>query len=156
MNILMVCLGNICRSPMAQGILESKLRKINLHWNVDSAGTSGWHNGESPDTRAVVTCFKYGVDISSQRSRKFTHADFNDFDLIFTMDKSNFDNVLSLANSSSDMQKVKLLLEFDDPNNTQIEVPDPYFSNNFDEVFHLLDQSMERIINKIQSEILAY
>src|SRR5690606_20802092 len=106
-KILMVCLGNICRSPIAEGILQSKLDKSKFL--VDSAGTGGWHQGEQPDKRSIAICKKYGLDISKQRARKFTTSDFEEFDYIYVMDNSNLKNVLSLAPNDEAKQKVQLI-----------------------------------------------
>ena len=148
MKVLMVCLGNICRSPMAQGILEHRVRSLSLGWEVDSAGTSGWHDGEEPDSRAIEICQKYGIDISNQRSRKFRQSDFDYYDLILTMDNTNHQNITRLTNNKYHIDKVKPVLSFhsDDVNE---EVPDPYYDNNFEEVFLLLDESIDGLIQSV-------
>ena len=87
MKILMVCLGNICRSPMAHGLLQHKVQKLGLKWMVDSAGTSDWHQGELPDARAIACMKRHGIDITYQRSRPVIDEDLEDFDLIYVMDK---------------------------------------------------------------------
>ncbi len=145
MNILMVCLGNICRSPMAEGILKAKIKKHQLDWYVDSAGTSDWHIGETPDLRAVQTTKQYGVDISSQRSRQFTPSDFDRFHLILTMDQENYDNVVYQARSSQDREKVKMILDYLYPGQSRA-IPDPYFDNRFNDVYRMLDQACDQII----------
>ena len=104
----MVCLGNICRSPLAHGIMEYMIQSNNLDWKVDSAGTSGWHNGELPDRRSIDVAKLHGIDITNQNSRKFIQADFDDFDLIMAMDSSNYTDILKLARNEQDVQKVKL------------------------------------------------
>ena len=144
MKILMVCLGNICRSPMAEGILKEKIKKHELNWEVDSAGTSGWHQGELPDLRGRQIMLQKGIDISDQRSRMFVKDDFAKFDLILTMDQSNYDNVAALANSNGDKDKIKMILEYTDIDN--LSVPDPYFDDRFEYVYDLLDQACERIV----------
>jgi protein-tyrosine phosphatase len=144
----MVCLGNICRSPMAQGILESKVKSLDLPWSVDSAGTSGWHDGEKPDKRAIDTCKKYGIDISGQRSRKLKQEDFNHFDLVLTMDKNNLDNVLKIAIGMEDKMKVRPLLTFLCGGAAEHEVPDPYYDNRFEEVYTLLNHAIDRLIEE--------
>lgn len=150
MKILMVCLGNICRSPLAEGILRDKIQKGNLDIEVDSAGTSGLHAGEAPDSRMIQTALNKGVDITKLRSRKFTSDDFNAFDLIYVMDKSNLKNVLDLAKNPAQANKVKLILEEITPN-SKAEVPDPYFGGQagFEHVFDLLDEACEVILQKI-------
>jgi protein-tyrosine phosphatase len=146
MRILMVCLGNICRSPLAEGILRNKVEATTLDWEIDSAGTGSWHIGEPPDPRSVAIAKKYGVDISDQRARQFQASDFDHFDRIYTMDQSNYQNVLRLARREEDRQKVRLILEELDPGSGK-EVPDPYWDNDgFDRVYQMLDQACDRIV----------
>jgi len=144
MKILMVCLGNICRSPLAEGILQSKVDSQKIQ--VDSAGTAAYHVGELPDTRSIAVAKKYGIDLTNQRARKFVATDFYTFDLIFAMDKSNYQNILSIASSKDEMQKVQLILLDKD------EVPDPYYGgeHGFENVYQLLDKACTRIAHKIQ------
>jgi protein-tyrosine phosphatase len=134
----MVCLGNICRSPLAEGILQSKVDK-NLVF-VDSAGTASYHVGNIPDKRSIDVASKYGVDISSQKARKFIVEDFDIFDVIFVMDASNYQNVLSIARNYEDIQKVKMILNETHPGKEE-SVPDPYYleSAGFEEVYKMLD-----------------
>src|SRR5690606_17287541 len=110
MRILMVCLGNICRSPMAQGILESKIRKFHLPWKVDSAGTSDWHEGEHPDDRAIAVAQSKGTPIDQQYARQINLKDFKRFDLICTMDASNYQDVQRLSKESKRVPRIELLL----------------------------------------------
>jgi protein-tyrosine phosphatase len=140
---------------MAQGILEDKLNKKNLNWFIDSAGTSGWHDGERPDQRAIMTCLNYGIDIRKQNSRKFSLTDFDTFDYIFVMDKSNYENVMKLTTNTSHLSKVHLLLDFVASSELQGEVPDPYHTNGFETVFNILDKSLESVVEKIKSNSLA-
>lgn len=146
----MVCLGNICRSPLAEGILRDKIQKNNLAIEVDSAGTSGHHAGEAPDSRMIQTALNRGINIQNLRSRQFKSADFEDFDLIYVMDKSNLKNVLDLAKNPAQANKVKLILEEIAPN-SKAEVPDPYFGGQagFEHVFDLLDEAGNAILQKI-------
>ncbi|QBO56917.1 low molecular weight protein-tyrosine-phosphatase [Chryseobacterium salivictor] len=145
MKILMVCLGNICRSPLAEGILQSKLPEGFI---VDSAGTIDMHEGKSPDYRSIQTAHNYHVDISQQKSRPFTTKDFEEFDHIYCMDQNNLTDVLSLAKSDYQRNKVSLILD-----NSQ-EVPDPYWSEmaEFDRVYRLLDKACERIASDLKSQ----
>ncbi len=146
-KILMVCLGNICRSPIAEGILQDKLKQRGLPAIVDSAGTSGWHAGEPPDQRAIEVCLKHKIDIRKQRSRLFTPDDFKHFDLIFTMDSANFISVNSMATSQADRKKVKLILsEIDKEVNA--DIPDPYYGGDdgFENVYQMLNNATEAII----------
>ena len=150
MKILMVCLGNICRSPLAEGILQAKVNNKGLDIKVESAGTGGWHVGQGPDHRAVAIANKYGVDISQQQARQFSSTDFEDFDIIYAMDGSNLSDIVSLANSNKDIEKVRLILnEINPEDNTP--VPDPYYGGDdgFEKVYQLLDAACEIITKKI-------
>lgn len=151
-KILMVCLGNICRSPLAEGILRSKLSEDFI---VDSAGTGGWHAGEQPDKRSILTAKNRGIDISYQKARKFTKADFENFDYIYVMDNQNFKDVLSLAENESQKKKVQMILEEIFPGE-RVDVPDPYYGgqDGFESVFDMLDQACDKIVNKIQKRVL--
>jgi len=134
----MVCLGNICRSPLAEGILQSKVHSDSIQ--VDSAGTAAYHVGELPDQRSIAVAKKYGIDLTKQRARKFSVKDFDTFDLIYAMDASNYQNILDLARNNEDEQKVKLILnEIDSESNS--DVPDPYYGENdgFENVYQMLD-----------------
>lgn len=145
----MVCLGNICRSPLAHGILERKIAEnALLGWKVDSAGTSGWHNGEAPDNRAIQVALKNGFDISGQISRKITVQDFNDYDLILTMDTSNYNDVLRLCTNDTQRNKVRLIMNYLHPDKN-ISVPDPYYNDRFDEVVTMLDQAINELIASV-------
>lgn len=148
MKILVVCLGNICRSPLAQGILESKLSSQHF---VDSAGTAAYHLGKKPDSRSVAVAKKYNIDISTQRARQFSEKDFIDFDLIFAMDTQNFQDILALAKNEEEKEKVKLILN-EIPNNALKDVPDPYYGNeeDFELVFNLLDSTCNEISKNIK------
>ncbi len=136
----MICLGNICRSPLAEGIMQHLAKNEGLDWTVDSAGTGNWHVGQGPHKGSVSVARKFGVDISKQVCRQFTVTDFDDFDLLLVMDKSNLSNVLSLARNKQDAAKVKLLLN-------DKEVPDPYFDHSqFEPVYKLIEAGCKRII----------
>ncbi len=142
MKILMVCLGNICRSPLAHGILKQKAANSRLNWIVESAGTGDWHVGQAPDRRAIAIAKKYGVDISGQRARHFDPKFFNEYDLIFVMDRQNYADVCAQAINEGDLNKVKLFLGDD-------VVPDPYFDDNlFDPVFQMIDQRCTEVITE--------
>lgn len=148
MRVLMVCLGNICRSPLAEGILLHKVRQYGLDWVVDSAGTSGWHAGEQPDRRSMAIAKKYGIDISQQRGRKFDGYDFERFDLIYVMDKANYEDVMALADTPEEQAKVRMILNEINPGKNQ-EVPDPYYNDNgFEEVYAMLDKACETIVQQ--------
>lgn len=147
-KILMVCLGNICRSPLAEGILASKLP--NDKFIVDSAGTGSWHIGHSPDRRSIATAQKNGLDITNQRGRQFSRDDFDSFDYIFVMDNANYRDVIHLAQNNSQKEKVQLILDAIFPNEN-VDVPDPYYgtANGFDLVFKMLDEACDIIAEKL-------
>lgn len=143
----MVCLGNICRSPLAEGILQSKIDSNSVF--VDSAGTAGYHVGNPPDERSIAVARKYGLNIEHQKCRKFSKEDFSEFDYIYVMDRSNFSDVASLAKNQEDASKVKLLL-------SEIElgiqeVPDPYYGGDdgFENVYQMIDSACEVIAKKL-------
>jgi protein-tyrosine phosphatase len=151
MKILMVCLGNICRSPIAEGILRSKIESNGMDIVIDSAGTIDRHAGERPDARMRETAKSFGVNIDELRSRKIELHDFERFDQIYVMDASNYANVCALTNSETAKSKVKLILNELEPGK-DLEVPDPYFGGEqgFIDVFHLLDAATDKIIEKIR------
>ncbi len=150
MKIIMVCLGNICRSPLAEGILKEKAGARGLDVTVDSAGTAAYHAGERPDRRSQEIARKHGIDISQQRARQFEVADFDLFDKIYVMDLHNFDDVVSLAGSERDAEKVHLILNTIYPGKN-LSVPDPYYGgkNGFEKVYRMLDASCEKIVEDI-------
>lgn len=148
MKILMVCLGNICRSPLAEGILKHKLRQRGLDWTVDSAGTGFWHIGEPPDPRSVSIAGQHGLDISGQRARQLQPADFGAYDLILAMDHSNYQDILRLADNGQQKEKVEMILNYVDPGSNR-NVPDPYWDDDgFEQVFHMLEEACEQVIEK--------
>ena len=148
MKVLMICLGNICRSPLAEGILKDKIAKNNLDWTVDSAGTGSWHVGEKPDQRSVAVARKHHIDLTDQRARQFQKSDLDDFDLILAMDKSNYRDIMKHAKTDEQRAKIQLILNFSRPY-SDLEVPDPYYDNSFDLVFDLLDTACEAVIKKM-------
>lgn len=142
----MVCLGNICRSPLAEGILKEKVKAQGLDWQVDSAGTGSWHAGDLPDRRSIQVAKKYGIDITDQRARQFSAADLVDYDLILAMDVSNYKNILSLDLKDKHHDKVKLLLDYAPELGIQ-EVPDPYWNDDgFEQVYQMIDQATDKLI----------
>jgi len=152
-KILMVCLGNICRSPLAEGILASKLPKDKF--TVDSAGTGSWHIGHSPDERSIATAKKNKLDISHQKGRQFKTSDFDTFDYIYVMDNSNYNDVMQLAENQEQTKKVQLILNELFPNEN-VDVPDPYFGlqNGFDSVYKMLDEACDMIAKKLMEKHL--
>lgn len=150
MKVLMVCLGNICRSPLAEGILREKLRKRGVAAEVDSAGTAAYHVGEKPDKRSQEIANKHGIDITYQRARQFTKEDFEHFDKIFVMDKHNYNDVLGMVTKPEDKTKVKMILNVLDPGNNR-GVPDPYYGgrDGFQIVYDMLDKACDIIVEEI-------
>ena len=155
MNLLIVCLGNICRSPMAEGIMRKKIIDKNLKIKVDSAGTANYHVGEAPDLRAISTAMSYGVDISNLHGRQFGVTDFDRFDRIYAMDASNYKNILSLARNEADKNKIYYFLR---DGKKGLDVPDPWFGEpeEFFPVFELLDKAVDRILEEIEEEENGY
>ncbi len=145
MKVLMVCLGNICRSPLAEGILKSKSNNI----IVDSAGTAGYHVGSRPDQRSIEIGLKNNIDITNQRARQFTSNDFDDFDKIYAMDNDNYSKIISLAINQDQIDKVDLILNEVYPNQFK-SVPDPYYGGEkgFENIYNLLDEACEQIALK--------
>ena len=152
-RVLMVCLGNICRSPLAEGILKSKVDPGKVF--VDSAGTGSWHIGSEPDRRSIATAKRYDIDITGQRGRQFSEDDFDNFDYIFTMDNSNFKDVMSMAKTDEDRQKVHLILEEVFPSEN-VDVPDPYHGGEqgFENVYQMLNEACNEIAEKLNSGTL--
>lgn len=151
-RILMVCLGNICRSPLAEGILKSKVFSFKTF--VDSAGTGSYHIGKKPDPRSISVGNLNGLDITDQRARKFTVEDFDNFDLIYAMDNSNYNNIIALARNEQDKEKVKLILNEVFPGEN-LDVPDPYTGGDFGfkNVYKMLDEACEIIAKKLNSNV---
>ena len=148
-KILMVCLGNICRSPLAEGILKSKVTHLDVE--VDSAGTAAYHIGEQPDIRSIEIAKKYGIGLSNQRARQFSINDFDEFDKIYAMDTSNYANIIALARDESDRDKVDLILNEIIPTAFK-SVPDPYYggSNGFQNVYQMLDDACNKIVENLE------
>jgi protein-tyrosine phosphatase len=147
LKVLMVCLGNICRSPMAEGWLKQKIDQYKLPIATDSAGTANYHVGEKPDVRMRKHALEYGCSIESLRARQFVQSDFDHFDIIFVMDASNYENVLRLSRNENDTKKVRFLLnELEIKSNA--EVPDPFYGNeqDFKHVIELLDKATEAFL----------
>ncbi len=138
----MVCLGNICRSPLAEGIMQHLVKQNELDWEVDSAGTGNWHVGEGPDRRSTRTAKEQGIDISQQVCRLFRISDFDAFDHILVMDKSNLSDILAMARNAEDQKKVRMLL------GDKI-VPDPYYDDTqFLPVFKMIEQGCKDFIKR--------
>jgi protein-tyrosine phosphatase len=149
MKILMVCLGNICRSPMAEGILQEKAFRAGLHWQVDSAGTNGYHSCEPPHPLSQKVAHIYGVDISKQRARDFVADDFFRFDKIYAMAADVLDDMHFIAGKKFDDSKADLLLNELYPGQNR-NVPDPWYGSEagYHEVFKLIDKACDAIVRK--------
>ncbi len=147
MKILMVCLGNICRSPLAHGVMEHLVNERGLPWEIDSAGTGGWHVGQQPDSRSIAVAKKYGVDISTQVCRKFNPRDFENFDHILVMDMNNLRDVSTLAGNEAELRKVRLFLK-------EGIVPDPYYDDDqFDEVYQMIEKRCIELIDELKAPL---
>jgi len=151
MKILMVCLGNICRSPLAEGILQAKAAAAGLNWQIDSAGTNGYHVGESPHPLSQKVAKINGIDISMQRARRFRAADFEEFDLIFAMAEDVIDEMKSIARHRFDSAKVDLLMNVLHPGKN-LDVPDPWYGTEpgYHEVFAMISQACDKLIENHQ------
>ncbi|MFT3749683.1 MAG: low molecular weight protein-tyrosine-phosphatase [Agriterribacter sp.] len=149
MKILMVCLGNICRSPLAEGIMEHKIQEHHLNWQVDSAGTNGYHVGEAPHRLSQKVAAANGIDISRQRARDFTARDFEKFDIIYAMAKDVIDEIKWIAGKTFDAGKVKLLMDEVYPGK-KVDVPDPWYGPEpgYHEVYKMIDKACLNIIKK--------
>lgn len=150
-KILMVCMGNICRSPMAEGVVRHYFDLNGIQAEIDSAGTIGFHTGEQPDVRAKKEMIKHNINISNLRARKFSVRDFDDFDLILTMDYENFTAVKNLARNPEDQNKVEMYMNISNPGEN-IAVPDPYYGGEegFANVYQMLVEGAEALVRKFQ------
>lgn len=149
LRILMVCLGNICRSPMAEGILRHQLKNISVNCVIDSAGTGGWHAGENPDRRAIKNMKEHGIDISKLVARQFKKNDFDQFDLILAMDESNYADIIKQADNQQQKNKVRLILSYL-RDQKDLSVPDPWYGDQdgFETVFQLLSNACSEVVKK--------
>jgi len=149
MKILMVCLGNICRSPLAEGVLQDLAKKAGLNWQVNSAGTNGYHTGEPPHHYSIKVAKQNGIDISKQRSRKFTSADFEQYDLIYVMAEDVLDDIKSIGRNNFVSEKVRLFLDESFPGQYK-DVPDPWYGteNGYHDVFEIINNNCKNIIKK--------
>ena len=149
MKILMVCLGNICRSPLAEGILSLKGKHLNLE--VDSAGTADYHIGKQADIRSIEIANKHTIELNQQRARQFSRADFDKFDIIYAMDTNNYAHLISLASTETERDKIRMILNEINPKAYQ-SVPDPYYGgeNGFQDIYNMLDKACDKIIQNIE------
>lgn len=150
-KILTVCLGNICRSPMAEGIIANEATKQEIDFEIDSCGTAAWHEGNKPDNRARQYMNNKGISIDHLRARQITTNDLEYFDHILVMDSSNLKDVLAICKNEVQKNKVKLMLSYW-PNSPKTEVPDPYYGGEegFEEVFYLVENAAKNFIKSIQ------
>lgn len=148
----MVCLGNICRSPLAEGILADKCSSLPV--DVDSAGTAAYHVGNAPDPRSQHIASLHNIEIQNQKARALNRNDFNEFDIIYVMDKSNYENTLILAKNEVERKKVKMILNEINPGSNN-DVPDPYYDGDegFKHVFNLLNEACDIIKNQLEMEL---
>lgn len=147
MKILMVCLGNICRSPLAHGIMKNKIKSYQLDWIVDSCGTGSWHIGELPDKRSIEVAKKNGIDITDQRARQLSQKDFEIYDVILTMDTSNYNDVIRHAKAHH-KDKIQMIMNYQYPGENRV-VPDPYYDGGFEHVYDILESACDSVINKL-------
>lgn len=154
MKILMVCLGNICRSPLAEGIMRDVINKNNLEAEVDSAGCIDFHVGESPDSRAIAIAKKYEIDISMLKGRQFTVKDFEDFDRIYVMDVANYMHIKRLTRNQNDLNKVDYIMN-EVKVGSNMPVADPYYGDidGFENTYSMIKQACEVIAGKIKNKI---
>jgi protein-tyrosine phosphatase len=154
MKILFVCLGNICRSPLAAGIMKKKLHRKKLQAEVDSAGFEDFHTGDGPDPRSVYIASKHGIDITDHRARMFSASDFDNFDRIYVMDTGNFSDVMELARNEQDRKKVHRIMNSIHPGKNK-SVPDPYFKGkeSFEKVYKLLDKACDSIVSDLKKDL---
>mgnify|MGYP002141333060 FL=1 len=148
MRILMVCLGNICRSPLAEGILRHKANLKGLNWHIESAGTGAWHVGQAPDPRSQKVALLHGIDISKQKAQQFSPYHLETFDKIYAMDSSNYQDIIRHAKNEIEKNKVELLMNNSEPGKNKA-VPDPYYDDNlYEVVYQMIDEACEEIVRK--------
>ena len=144
----MVCLGNICRSPLAEGILKNKVKHLDI--TIDSAGTAGYHIGKPPDIRSVEIARKHNINLAEQRARQFNRQDFDNFDVIYAMDLNNYSHLIALSENQKEREKIKLILDEVYPN-LKKSVPDPYYDEEegFQKIYAILEKACNKIASKI-------
>ena len=154
-GILFVCMGNICRSPLAEGIFQHKLSQHGLQdkYMVESAGTGNWHVGDLADSRMRATALRHGIALKS-RARQVNKKDFKRFDMLLAMDRNNYLHLLGMVKKESDGERVHMMRVFDPDVQQELDVPDPYFGGNrgFEDVYQMLDRSCENLLNILESQ----
>jgi len=157
MKILFVCLGNICRSPLARGIMADKIEKLGLEAETDSAGFESFHRGEPADPRSLGVAAAHGIDLSGHVARMYTVKDFDRFDRIYVMDRNNYEDVINLARDQADEQKVDFILNLVQPGENR-QVPDPWYDgkDNFEKTFKLLYEACEQLAREIAADHQYY
>jgi len=152
-KVLFVCMGNICRSPTAEGVFRHKVEQadLNEHFTIDSAGTHAYHVGNPPDSRATEAALKRNIDLSNQRARRVSADDFSAFDYVIAMDESNRDDLLAICPAGYE-DRVHLFLDFGNSNET--EVPDPYYGQGrgFEIVLNLVEDASDGLLNQLQNK----
>lgn len=154
MRVLMVCLGNICRSPMAEGVLRAVTLHHNLNWHIESAGIESYHIGEAPHVHAQKACQKHGIDISKQRARRFVVSDVYQFDKIYAMSDDVFREIKHIAGTSFDEGKISLFLNELYPGSNR-SVPDPWYGpeEGYLEVYNMIDKTCRTIAEKYKNSL---
>jgi protein-tyrosine phosphatase len=149
MKILMVCLGNICRSPIAEGILRKKAKENGLDWLIDSAGTNGYHIGEAPHPFSQKICAQHGIDISQQRAANFLSRHLEEYDLVYALAKDVYQEIEKIGGPKAPMHKVKLFLSELHEGSTE-SVPDPWYGDEsgYLPVYELIEKTCHKIIDK--------
>ena len=157
-SVLFVCLGNICRSPLAEGVLLHRLAAAGLsdRVHVDSAGTGSWHVGQRPDTRSIAVAARHGIDLPGT-ARRVRLEDFFEFQFILAMDGSHLQDLKDLESGSESHAVIRLLLEFDPEAAGELDVPDPYYGGpgGFDNVYEMVDRACEALVEQLEQEIGA-
>jgi protein-tyrosine phosphatase len=153
MKLLFVCLGNICRSPLAEGIFRAKTEAAGLEWEIDSAGTAGYHVGEAPHPLSQKTAKLHGIDISSQKCRQFKASDMDTYDRIYAMDLENFEEIKRISKEKWKPEKTDLLLNSLFPGKNK-SVPDPWYGeeSGYHEVYHLIERACDKILEEVRNE----
>jgi protein-tyrosine phosphatase len=149
-KIMFVCLGNICRSPLAQAVFDHQARALGREYASESSGTGAWHVGDKPDVRMRRVAGRHGVRIH-HGARQFRPADLAEYDLILAMDRDNLRQILGQARSEAERQKVRLFRDFDPEGFSGAEVPDPYYGgeDGFEEVFHMAERTCRSLLERL-------